>query len=93
MPRTSVDFNKEFFDNVLKSPQVQKAVKDKAEQALKAAQATAPVDTGAYRDSMSVEKRESRYRDVFRVEAKDPKSLLIESKTGNLARALKAVKG
>lgn len=93
MAKSDVDFNQSFFDNIMKSAKVQEVVKQKAEQALKVAQATAPVDTGEYRGSMTVEKHSSRYRDSFRVEAKDPKSLIIESKTGNLARALKGVKG
>lgn len=92
MAKSDVDFNQSFFDNIMKSAKVQEVVKQKAGQALRAAQATAPVDTGEYRDAMTVEKHSSRYRDSFRVVAKDPKSLLIESKTGNLARALKGVK-
>ncbi len=89
---TDIEFNQAFFDNVLRSPGVDGIVKQAAERAASVARATAPVDTGSYRDRIRVVVRESRYRRVYRVVAQDPKSLIIESKTGNLARALKAAR-
>lgn len=93
MPRagqTTVEFNQAFFDTILRSAGVDSLSKGAAESAAGIARSTAPVDTGSYRDQIRVETRESRYRRVYRVVGNDPKTLLIESKTGNLARALKA---
>ncbi|GGH34220.1 HK97 gp10 family phage protein [Microbacterium album] len=90
--QTSVDFNDVYFDNIMKSAGVDALTKDAAERAAGVARSTAPVDTGSYRDQIRVVVRESRYRRVYRVVGHDPKTLLIESKTGNLARALKAAK-
>lgn len=90
--QTEVTFNDEFFAKIMKSAQVVALTKAKAEEVLKIAQSTAPVDTGAYRDGLAVQKLSHEYRDTFMVEGADPKTLLIEAKTGNLARALKAAK-
>lgn len=90
--QTEVDFNERFFDEILRSAQVDGLCRAKADQALAVARATAPVDTGAYRDGLAVEPRESAHRRSWRVVGHDPKTLLIEARTGNLARALKAVR-
>jgi hypothetical protein len=95
MPRagqTSVEFNQAFFDNIMKSAGVEQLTKSAAEKVASIARSTAPVATGSYRDQIRVVVRESRYRRVYRVIGNDPKTLLIESRTGNLARALKAAK-
>lgn len=54
--------------------------------------ATAPVDTGAYRDGFRIEVHKSAHRNSYRVVGHDWKTILLESKGGYLARALKAVK-
>lgn len=90
--QTRIDFNERFFDQILRSAQVDGLCRSKAEQALAVARATAPVDTGAYRDGLEVEPHESAHRRSWRVVGHDPKTLLVEAMTGNLARALKAVK-
>lgn len=90
--QTSVEFNDIFFDTILKSARVERLTRSAAERAATIARTTAPVDTGSYRDQIRVLVRESRYRRVYRVVGHDPKTLLIEAKTGNLARALKASK-
>lgn len=90
--QTSVTFNTRFFDNIMKSARVTDISMSAAEEALGIAKATAPVDTGSYRDQLHIETRQSRYRTVLRVVGSDPKTMLIEAKTGNLARALKAAK-
>jgi len=54
-----------------------------------AAKASAPVDSGAYRDSIHVE-QDTTDRAVVRVVADADHALVVESKTGNLARALDA---
>ena len=87
---TSVEFNPRFFETVLRQPQVEAVVDAAAQRTLAAAKANAPVDTGAYRDGLHVEHHESRYRRAVRVVGADDKTLLIESKVGTLARALKA---
>lgn len=91
--QTTVTFRDEYFDRILFSAGVESLTKAAAERTATVARSTAPVDTGSYRDQIRVEVRRSRYRRVFRVVGNDPKTLLIESKTGNLARALKAKQG
>lgn len=90
--QTRVDFNDAFFDEILRSAQVESLCRSKAEQALAVARSSAPVDTGAYRDGLAVEVVEHAHRRSFCVVGHDPKTLLVEAKTGNLARALRAVR-
>lgn len=95
MPRrgqTTVDFNPVFFDEIMKTAGVSDVTREIAERAGRTARATAPVATGSYKRQIYVESREGRYRRTWRVIGRDPKTLLIESRTGNLARALKAAK-
>lgn len=87
-----IEWNQRFFDTVLRQPKVEQLVNAAAQRALASAKANAPVDTGAYRSGLRIERRESRYRRATRVVGADEKTLLVESKTGNLARALKAAK-
>ena len=77
---------------MLRSAGIDSLCRSKAEQALAVARAAAPVDTGAYRDGLAVEPRESAHRRAWLVVGHDPKTLLVEAYTGNLARALKAVR-
>ncbi|MEX8031682.1 HK97 gp10 family phage protein [Microbacterium sp. 20-116] len=95
MPRsgnTVVEFNPRFFETVLREPRVEALVDGVTEDVLKAAQTNAPVDTMDYRNGLHIEHRDSRYRRVARVVGSDEKTLLIESRTGNLGRAVKAAK-
>lgn len=85
-----VEFNDEFFRRVGHSDEMARAVMVIAEAAAGIARATAPVDTGAYRDSIRAELYRGRTRVVGRVNLTDPKSLLIESRTGNAIRALRS---
>lgn len=89
MGQTIVEFNPKFFDEIMRSAGVERLTDESAERTLAIAKATAPVDTAAYRDGLHIEHRESRHRRVTRVVGDDAKTLLVESKTGNLARALK----
>jgi len=86
-------WNERFFSEMGHSAEVTDLVKAKAEEAAAIARATAPVDTGAYRDSIHVEVVSWPTRNAALVIASDPKALLIESETGNLVRALKRVTG
>ena len=92
MAKAYVTFNDSYFDEVLNSAGVQRLCRSKAEQALAIARASAPVDTGAYRAGLAVEAKRSAHRTVYRVGGHDRKTLLVEAKTGNLVRALKAVR-
>lgn len=89
---TSVDFNPRFFENAMRQPAVERLVDGAGERALNFAKTNAPVDTAEYRDGLHIEHHESRYRRTTRVVGGDDKTMLIESKTGNLARALKGAK-
>lgn len=90
---TTVEFNGAFFDNIMKSSGISDITKRKADAALSIAKHTAPVDSGDYKDRLAVVRHDSKYRFSWRVIGRDWKTLLVEAKTGNLARALKAVKG
>ncbi|NMW65984.1 HK97 gp10 family phage protein [Mobiluncus mulieris] len=84
----AIEWDEAFFENILKSEEVAALAESVANQAAAIARATAPVVTGAYRDSIHVEKYYGRKRAVAKVVADDEKSWWIESKTGNLHKAL-----
>lgn len=86
-----MEFNSSFFEKLGRSPEVTALCVSKAEQVAGIARSAAPVDSGDYRDEIRVEVQPRSDRNAAVVVASDWKSLLIESKTGNLARALKAV--
>lgn len=83
-------FNNQFFDDLSRSQPVIDLVDSVTEAIAETARATAPVgETGEYRDGISTAgKLQRRY--VGLVIASDEKSMLVEAKTGNLARALRA---
>lgn len=85
---STMKWDESFFDRLGTSSQVDAIVGGVAEDAAAIARANAPVDTGAYRDSIRVTKRRSGHRSVFVVTAADPKGMLIESKHGVLVRAM-----
>lgn len=85
-----LQFDDRFFDRVGKGPGVNRLGQLIAQRVLATARANAPVDTGDYQRSMHIERRVSRHRVVYRVVASDRKALLIESRRGVLARALRA---
>jgi hypothetical protein len=72
---------------LLKSAQVRALLRDKAEAVASRAKSSAPVASGEYRDSIKVESATTD-RAVERVVATAPHALIVEAKTGNLARAL-----
>lgn len=86
-------WNENFFSEILNSAKVVDIAKGVAEDVAGTARATAQVDTGAYRDGIHVEVNRRGKRTVATVVASDPKSMIIESRTGNLARALGQVVG
>lgn len=87
--QTRVTFNQKYFDQIMQKAGVDDLAKEAAEKALRIAQATAPVDTGDYRDGLKIERHEAAYRYAWRVVGTDPKTMIIEAKRGTLARALK----
>jgi hypothetical protein len=89
---TEVVFNEHYFEKVLRQPAVEALTDAAGDRALAAAKAGAPVDTGEYRDELHIEHHEGRFRRTTQVVGGDPKTMIIESKTGNLARAIKAAK-
>jgi len=89
---TDVEFNDSSFDGLLRQPKVEALVDNVAEVAMSNMKASAPVDSGDYRDAFHIEHHESRYRRTARVVNDDEKVLVIESKQGVMARGLKAAK-
>lgn len=87
--QTTVDFNNRFFDDILNGAKVKQLTRQAAERALAAANASAPVETGAYRDGLGIEEVKRAHRTTVMVVGHDAKTLLVESQTGNLAKALK----
>lgn len=92
MATTRVVFNSKAAEELLKSPEVRAMLRQRAEAVAARARASAPVNTGDYRNSIQVESATTD-RAVERVVAKDRKALIIESRTGNLSRALGAEGG
>jgi len=86
-----IQFNNAFFNELGRSAGVIRLVDQVTEEIADTARSTAPVDSAEYRDGIEATgKFQDRY--VGLVVAADPKSMLIESKTGNLARALNSHK-
>jgi hypothetical protein len=90
--QTYVEFNDQFFDEIMKSAGVKQLTRQAAERVLAAAVSEAPVDTGAYRDGLGIEEVEHAHRTTVMVVGHDPKTMLIESKTQNLLKALRKAK-
>lgn len=76
---------------VLNSSGTRSMLTDKAGPVLAAAQASAPVDTGAYKASLHIEQATTD-RAVVRVAGGTDHDWVVEAKTGNLARALDAAR-
>jgi hypothetical protein len=86
---TSMKFNERYFDELLMSPGVDRLVSSITESITADARSTAPVDTGEYKDGIVHTKKRAKHRIVHLVLARDPKSLIVEARTGNLVRALR----
>ncbi len=83
-----VEFHAGNLAEALKSPELAAMLKERAEAVASAARSSARVDTGEYRDSITVEVVEHPSRVVAQVHAKAAHSWVVEANTGNLARAL-----
>jgi len=77
---------------LLKDPGVRAELTRRAEQVAAQARSTAPVVTGTYRGSIRV-LEDTTDRAAVRVGATAPHGYFVESRTGNLARALDAAGG
>lgn len=86
-----VEFNDAFFVKLGKSPEVTALCVKKAEEIAAVARARGPRDTEDYVRGIVVRVEERNRRNAALVVATDEKSLLVESFSGNLARALKQV--
>lgn len=86
-----MEFNDAYFEQLARSAAVNDLVKSRADAIAARARATAPVDSGDYKGGIVVRKKRASRRDVWLVVGTNWKTLLVESKTGNLVRALRSV--
>lgn len=82
-----VVYNNEFFDQLGRSPGVAALVKEVTEDIAEIARADGPRDTEDYVNGIEVQIKYQK-RAVGLVVGTDKKTMLVESKTGNLVRAL-----
>jgi len=82
-----IELDPKGMEQMLKSDGVLEALLNEAEPILAEAQRYAPVETGAYKNSLDIVADETD-RAVARVVARDRKAILIESRLGVLARAM-----
>lgn len=92
MARPKVRLHSPGMKALLSDPGVLADLMRRAERVASTARASSPVDTGDYRDSITVE-ADTSGRSSARVVARDRKSHIIEAKTGNLSRALDSAGG
>lgn len=84
-----MQFNERYFDDLLTSPAVDRLVGSITDAVAADARANAPVDTGDYQAGIVHTKKRTKHRIVHLVVATDPKSMIVEARTGNLVRALR----
>lgn len=87
MAKTRIKPNSGGIKDVLTSSAMQAAVQEAADEIASRAKASAPVDSGEYRNSIDTEAGASTDRAVVYVVAGAEHSLVVEAKTGNLLRA------
>lgn len=88
MAKTKIVLDSRGMRAVLSSTAIRAALRDEAQPMLAEFQRRAPVETGAYRDSGKIVDATTD-RAVVRVVVTDRKAMLIESRLGVLARALR----
>jgi len=81
-----------FFEEVGRSPGVERALVGIGEAVEATGTATAPEDTGDYKSRFRVEVRRGPGRTVVRVVNDDPAALAIEARHGTLQRAGRSVR-
>lgn len=87
MARPRIRLNRGDMARLLKSDQMRPPLRSVAESAASSARASAPVESGEYRDGIVV-RSATTDRAVERVVATARHSAAVEAKTGNLKRAL-----
>jgi hypothetical protein len=87
MARARININSGGMADLLKSSDVRDDLTARAERVLSAAQSSAPVASGAYRDSLEIVQATTD-RAVVRVVADIDYGYVVEANTGNLSRAL-----
>ena len=92
MARVRVRLNSPGMASLLKDAGIRADLTARANRVAAAARASAPVDTGEYRGSIFVA-QDTTDRVAVRVASSARHGALIESRTGNLARALDAAGG
>ena len=95
MARARVVLDSRGVSALLSAPGVRAELERRAQAVAGTARATAPVQSGAYRDSITVESGTSPHDGRARaiVKASAPHAHLVEARTGNLARALNSAGG
>ena len=94
MARAKVDLILSGIRELKRDPAIVAMMTAKGYAMLAAAQSSAPVDTGAYKAGLKVEvDMHTISGAVVHLMGTDPKSLSVESRTGNLARALSGAGG
>lgn len=92
MAKTRVKLDSRGVAALLQSPSVRADLRARGERVASAARASAPVQTGNYRDRIEVWEVTTD-RAVVRVGSRAPHGHLVEARTGNMARALNAAGG
>ena len=92
MGKVKVKLNSPGMKSLLNDADVRDDLTTRMERVLATAKANAPVRSGNYRDGLEVV-QDSTDRVVVRIVGRAPHSHLIESRTGNLARALDSAGG
>jgi hypothetical protein len=92
MAKTRVELNSPGVRALLNDDGVRADLTRRMESVLGAAVSGAPVESGAYRDSIHIEQATTD-RAVVRVAAGTDHALTVEARTGNLSRALDAAGG
>ena len=83
-----MEFQNGYFDSLLRSAPVRGVVDSATSRVAARARASAPVGEGDYKRGIK-ESSKLQERYVGLVQATDPKSMIVESRTGNLARAVR----
>ena len=89
--RVKINYGRPFAE-ILNSGEVRDLCTERAQRSLEAARAAAPVASGAYRASLHLE-QDTTDRAVTRVVSDVDYAMVVEARTGNLARALDAAGG
>lgn len=92
MARVKVRLNSPGMASLLKDAGIRADLTARAEKVAAAARSNAPLDTGEYRSSIFVSQATTD-RVAVRVGSSAPHGLIVESRTGNLARALDGAVG